>query len=143
MKRTTLLFILCSLSALAIAAQLVFTGFGRPTSLVSGTYVASQVDTVAYTCEGTEAALYFYIHPVDSVSLTNVIVRRVFHDKLLAVQAGDTILPAVKSISNDSIMTAAVSVTPLATKLLFRVDYAASGQGVTTPSVTYGIVKRK
>lgn len=143
MKKLAVASVLILIVALvAFSAQLTLKGAGRPVSLATGTYANSQIDTVTYTVEGSVTAYRFYIHPADSVSVTNIIVRRIFDSRLLSVQAGDTIIGALASISADTLLTGAAPATPLCEQLKFLVKYAASANGVTTPTVTYGLVKQ-
>jgi hypothetical protein len=124
------------------SATLEFKRTGAPLTQITGTYAASQVDTVKYVWEGTEHALNFYVHVRDSVSITNVIVHRVVDSKLRAVAAGDTIISAVVA-RQDTVISGAVTPTPPNEQLWFFVTYAGSAQGVTTPTLTYGLVKQR
>lgn len=121
-------------------STLTFKGTGQRSSTIVNTYAASQVDTVKYTFEGVESGLHFYAHVGDSTSITNVILRRVSDGKLRAVMVGDTIVGAVVA-RQDTVISGTVSPTPLNEQLWFFVTYAATAQGVTSPNVTYGLVK--
>lgn len=143
MHRTKLIALaLVILMSTCSAGTLSFRGAGRPSSTVTGTYAASQVDTVRYTWEGVEHALNFYVHVRDSVSITNVIMRRVQDGTIRAVAAGDTIIGAVVA-RQDTIIAGQVTPTPVNEALYFIVTYAGTAQGVTTPTLTYGVVKQK
>jgi len=140
-SKSLLLAGLIGLLLLCLGNQLTLVRKFPNFSTATGAFVASQVDTVSYAVEGSEQALGFFVHPGDSVSITNVIVRRVVNSKMLGTVAGDTIIGAVIGRS-DTLIYAAAAVTPICQTMKFIVTYASSAQGVTTPTVNYDLLKR-
>lgn len=141
MKRFGIVFVV-ALAILSMGTQLTFRGGGRVTSTVTGYYADDQVDTVTYSVEGVEAAARFFVQHDDSISITDVIVRRVYNGQWMAVQAGDTILGATAATAA-GVQSAAVTLTPLADTWKFIVTYASSANGITDSTLTYGLVKRR
>lgn len=139
MKKLGLLFAL-TLAVLAIGAQLVIRISTPTMSVVSGTFVNSQVDTLTLKRETNMSAATFWIFPKDSMTLTNVIVRRQFRGVLVPAIAGDTILSSTK-VDSAVISYASITLSPYVDTLKLFVAYADSDNGVTTPSVIYGIGK--
>jgi hypothetical protein len=118
-------------------------GTDQATSKYVGTYANSAVDTIRWSREGSCSALAFAVHMKDSAAITNVIVRRIVDGKVTKAVAGDTLSAlGFTSITNDSVATATVTLTPLSDELWFFVTYAGSGNGVTTPTVTYEAIKQ-
>jgi hypothetical protein len=136
MKKILVVAVISVVAVVLMGATLSFTGMGKLISTASGTYAASQKDTVNYTVEGIETSLRFYFQAGDSVSITNVIVRRLVGSTVFPVVAGDTLIGAVVSVTNDTLLSGAINTYQI------RVTYAASGQGVTSPTSKYFIVKK-
>jgi len=143
MKKSKLLLLasLTILLALSLGNQLTLINRSPNYSTATGTFVLSQVDTVSYAVEGNAQAFGFFMHPGDSVSVTNVILRRVVDGKMLGTVTGDTIVGAIVARS-DTLIYGSVNVAPICQSMKFIVTYAGSAQGVTTPTVTYDLMKR-
>jgi hypothetical protein len=142
MKKIPMILGVTMVAVLALGVTLNFSGTGKLTSTASGTYAANQIDTVNYTPEGVETALRFWIKAADSVSVTNVIVRRKMGTTILPPVAGDTIIGAFVATTNDTVVGGTVNYAPLVQTLIVRVAFAGSGQGVTSPNVNYFMVKK-
>lgn len=118
-----------------------FRGRGQQTATITGTYATSQVDTLYYNVEGTEAALRFWVDVGDSASITSAFLRRMINEKLTLPVAGDTLIGAVVC-RQDSVITGSIAVATIAQKYRIIITFAATAQGVTTPTITYGISKQ-
>jgi uncharacterized membrane protein len=129
------------------------TGFGAIKSLKSAvpsqaasqtatnTYADSQVDTVKLSRVAGLSALAFGVAIGDSVSITDVIVRRVIGGGTTAVAAGDTLYSSYATTAAGKKL-AAVTLAPVAEEYWFIVTYAGSANGVTSPTVTYTAVQQ-
>lgn len=122
-------------------------------SVATNSYANSQVDTVVWNREPSVSGAAFAAHFLDSVSVTNVILRRVVDGTLQPVLAGDTLISstftsttdgnaATQSFSNGVSKTVAITLAPLADTYVFIVTYAGSANGVTTATVNYEIIKQ-
>lgn len=140
-SKAVVLFILSAILLLSLGTQLTLVKRSPNYSTISGTFATSQVDTVSCAVEGSELGYDFFMHPGDSVSVTNVILRRVIDGKFLGPVAGDTVVGAVVARS-DTLIRGSVNVAPICQSLKFIVTYAGSAQGVTTPTVAYFLMKR-
>lgn len=135
-----------------IAIVIVATGAGVNTRLSGidlanskyvGTYANSQVDTIKWAREASCSGAAFAIHLKDSASVTSVILRRIIDGKVSKAILADTLTNvAWVSITNDSVATQTITLTPLADEYWFFVTYAGSANGVTTPTVTYEVIKQ-
>ena len=108
------------------------------------TYVNSQVDTVIYNMDGSESGTYgtFGAAFLDSVSITNVIVKRVINNQVQATIVGDSVTATIVGTSDTGTgKLATFSLDPKADQLWFIVTYAGSANGTTTPTVKYVIHK--
>ena len=116
---------------------------GVVVSSTSKTYANSQVDTVWWTAEPNVRTLGFAVLWADSVSITNVIVRRSYSGILASVIAGDTLsgLAGASTVGAGVLKTSVVALSPLCEHYAFIVAYAGSANGVTTPVVYYQITK--
>ena len=136
-----ILAVLMFVPLLVFGGQTVLTGNGTSATAVAvNTYTTSQVDTVVLRRWSSGiSGLSFALHVADSTSITNVIVRRVINGLAQAVIAGDTLFSTFTNTSStlSASKTATVTMTPLCEVYWFVVTYAGSGQGVTTPTVTY------
>jgi hypothetical protein len=141
MKHLLVLFAVILTCALFMGAQLTLPQNFKPSTTVASTFANSQVDTVTYTVDGSERLLGFYGSWADSVSVTNVITRRIYNGSYLAVVAGDTIIGATVSTAASAVARGSVPWTVPCEKIAFIVTYAGSGNGVTTPTDQYGLVR--
>lgn len=141
MKRPVIFLSLLLTSMILMGASLTLVKRSPNYSVVTGTYAASQVDTISYSVEGNEQALRFYVHSKDTVNITSIITRRVVDSKLMGVQVGDTISGAIAALT-DTLISGSVPVTTPCQSLKVFVTYAGTFQGVTTPNVTYTMAKR-
>lgn len=120
-------------------------------TMVSGGYANSQVDTIYYTRNPFLTALAFSPHWKDSVSITNVIVRRIVQGEWIPVLLGDTVT-AFSALVNtatagvqgsaanpSTVRSGAVVLTPYTDVLAIIVTYAATQNGlvVGTAKVDY------
>jgi hypothetical protein len=139
MKKITVA-LLVVLAIASIGASLTLTGSSMKTSYVAGTYANSQVDTLTWIRSGNETGATFWMRSRDSVSITIAILRRQFRGGLAPVKAGDTLLTAKASIG-DTTLNATITLSPYCDTTKIFVTYAGSANGVTTPTVEYGIGK--
>jgi hypothetical protein len=140
---------------------------GQRTGLLSSnntdSYAASNVDTVIWSREANVTAIAFGGHFSDSVSITNIVMRYVVDGTVVPVGVGDTLTPhgnaagtftfvnttngapTSTTYSHGSSLlcpiTTATYTSLLPDQLLFIVTYAGSGQGVSTPTVRWGVEK--
>ena len=155
MKKVILsVFILFAVYSAYSANGKVTLPFNENQAIVKNTktYANSQVDTVVFTREAGLSGLAFGAHFKDSVSVTNVILRRVVDGAIQPVLAGDTLYSSFASTvdgsaGNSSFLdgvgkTIAVTLAPLADQYLFIVTYAGSANGTTTPTAVYEAVKQ-
>jgi len=145
MKRyAVILAVVLAVVGIGAGVNIAFRGSSISTSLTAvGTYANSNVDTLTWRRAGTESAVSFFIKTGDSVSITNVILRRQHQGTLLAVIAGDTILGATSSTSNTGYAAyGSINLAPYCDSALIFVTYAGSNNGVTSPYVQYGIGKK-
>ena len=112
---------------------------GKSTSSVTNTFANSQVDTVRFTREAGLSGLAFAFYSAESLSVTNVICRRVVNGRAQSVIAGDTIVGAFAfaGATADTMKLATVTLAPIPTEYWFIVTYAGSANGVTAPTVKY------
>lgn len=132
---------------LVFASTFLFIGAGNNSTIpvragsqqttIAVTYANSQVDTLRFIREPGLSGLSFGLHAKDSMSLTSVIVRRIVDGVQLAPVAGDTIIGAVVSITNDTLKLATVTLAPICDEYRLYVTYAGSANGVTTPTAVY------
>ena len=122
------------------------------TSVGTGTYVDSQTDTVKWTRENGVSALAFAALYNDTVEVTTARVLRVVHGKPItqgAALEGDTLtrLTALDQTTTANIALGistsdAITMAPLADAYWVIVQYAASGNAVTTGTVRYEFIKQ-
>lgn len=148
MKRLIPVIILISSLFLLGAGSKISIGSGSPFGFTRTTYANSRVDTLIFMRPAGLGSLSFSAHWMDSVSVTNVILRRAADGELIPVQTGDT-LTAFTAFSNftagfqgstaDPSGSAlnTVTTTPVPTSFVFIITYAASNNGVTNPKVYY------
>lgn len=124
-----------------------------PAGSVTTTYKNSNVDTLTFYRPAGMAAGTFAAHWSDSVSVTNVKVRRMVDGEWMASQVGDT-LTAFTAFLDTSVVSLGISgtagnpssttigtltVAPLPDAYIFFVTYASSNNGVTNNNVTYKV----
>jgi len=137
------LFSLITAFALVLIGAGINQGF-QPSSyskaIIDGTrtFANSQVDTLKYTRPSGLAGAAFSVAFGDSFSVTNVIMRRVVNNEVLAVVAGDTLVGAVAGTAAGA-RVATITLAPLVDEYRFFVTYAGSANGFTTPTVNYAI----
>lgn len=144
MKRTYVVALAVILATLAIGASITLTGSSVTVSKSAvGTYANSQVDTLTWVRTGNETGASFFIKAGDSVSITNVILRRQFWGTLLAAIAGDTILGSTASTANTGYATyGTITLSPYCDTVKIIVNYDTTNNGVTSPYVQYGVAKK-
>jgi len=135
--------LLLSLSVILFAVsyagqKTIITSRNTETAKVTGTYANSQTDTVWFTRQGGVSTMSFAIHTKDSVSITNAILFRQFNGVTQAVVVGDTLFSSYAA-ENTGIKIATITLSPLADIYYVKVAYAGSANGVTTPTVYYGL----
>ena len=115
-----------------------------PVSKVVVSYATSYVDTIYYNREAGLAGLAFAGHWQDSVSITNVIVRRMVDGKTEGALAGDTLtaFSSKVAVTNDTTLAGTITLAPLCDTYIVYVTYAGSGQGVTSAKATYEFIKQ-
>lgn len=125
-----------------MAAQATLSYRSDRVAIVSKTYAGLQVDTVKFSPPAGLSGLAFGIHLKDSSNLSKVIVRRVFDGVASAVIAGDTLTTTDTSATAVSYLKT-VTLAPIPDQYWFIVTYdSVALQGVTTPTVVYGVVKQ-
>lgn len=150
MKKKVLNIGIGSIAALLFGYFVVFAATGTLVgsgkgAYLSKTYAASQVDSLYYTTKGTETALTFAAHWGDSVKITNVLLYRQFDGKtyLPLIASTDSLITVtgLTAISNDTTFVKAITLAPFPERFLIKVTYNASGNGVTSPTVKYGVIR--
>ncbi len=142
MKKITLLAVI-AVAVLSIGAELTFYGTSLKTSWTQGTYADSQVDTLTWIRAGHESGATFWLQSRDSVNIVNVILRRQFNGSLLADLEGDTLLGASSdTVDAGALFQAPITLNPYTDTTLIFVTYEDSLNGVTSPTVRYGIGKK-
>jgi hypothetical protein len=128
-----------------MAAGVLLGGQGHvrgkaPVKTFAKTYVNSQVDTIFYSTVGNEASLAFAIHLKDSAKITHIRLLRYFNGKSRGFATADTLLGGAgfASIFEDTVAVYSITLAPLAAVYATVITYTSSGNGVTTPTVTYG-----
>jgi len=137
MKYLALLVVFATVSF--AGQKTIITSGNSSVAKVTNTYANSQVDTVIFTRQAGMSAFSFAIHAKDSVSITNVILRRVFNGVAQAVAAGDTIVSSAFTTTAAGVKLASITAAPLGEQYWAIVTYAGSANGVTTPNVVYGL----
>lgn len=129
---------------LLLGAQVSLRGAGEVSSIATNTYANSQTDTVTYNFEGKETDLVFWARFRDSVKVTNAIIVRYFDGKpAVHVGSTDTLWASTgfTATTADTTIFKALTEAPQPEQYKFIIRYTASGNGVTTPTVKYGVVK--
>ena len=130
---------------------------GNSTSVLVTTFANSQIDTLIVTREAGVATYGFSAQWSDSVQLYvtgGIALKRVVNNTIASYpSAVDTLTnsgsfvsttdgdPTSIAFANGASYCGAITITPLWDKLLIIVKYAASGNGVTTPTVRYEVHK--
>jgi hypothetical protein len=141
----SLLLIVGITVAFAASGQVTFTT--TPATAVSKAtkaYAASQVDTLRFSREAGLSGLAFTAKWKDSVSLTNILLRRVVDGKASAFITTDsimTLLPYVAT-TNDTTLLKTITLAPLCDEYWVIVTYAGSGQGTGTNTAVYEFQKQ-
>ena len=119
--------------------------------VVVKTFKNSQVDTVTWYRQAGVSGASFAAHFKDSVNVTSVAVWRGVDGVYL--QPGTTVAKdSIVEFRNfscldnkaapDTVMVGTLQLTPIADSYRFVVTYAASGNGVVTPTVVYEVIKQ-
>jgi hypothetical protein len=148
MKKVLFSIIILLLVATVVQAKVISIpiGSGRANSSVSSTYANSQVDTITIIREPGVTSLTLSITTSDSVCFGATIAGKIYRkidSNLLTWVANDSLtLTSLVSTSNTGASYAGNIVISSATQALpssyvIYVTYAASGNGVSTPTVVY------
>lgn len=137
--KSTVVVLLVLIASVAFGGQKTIPNSnGKATSSVTNSYANSQVDTVYWTREAGFSAASFGISVLDSVSITNIILRRIVNGVWIPVAAGDTLVSSLSSTTNTGITRAyAVTLAPIAERYAFVVTYAGSDNGTSSATVKY------
>jgi len=104
----------------------------------SDTSTVRLIDTLLYIRSLNVSAVALSLEYGDSVSIVDVIMRRVIGTTELAVQAGDTLYSAFAKTAA-GVSTAAITLLPLCDAYRFYVTYDTAANGVTSPTMKYVI----
>lgn len=119
------------------------TKIGLELTSKSKAYANSQVDTVIWTREGAAAAYAFAIHFKDSASVTSIQLRRVIDGVATGFATTDSLLTgALITPRADSTIVRTITLAPLADQYWVIVTYTSSGNGVTSPTAVYEVLKQ-
>lgn len=106
------------------------------TTPVSVSYANSQVDTLILWREAKASAYSLTCSWADSVSITNIILRRLVNGVLMPVVAGDTLLGATATTASTS-QCLTITLQPMPEAYRIIVTYASSANGVTSATARY------
>lgn len=137
----------------AVAVTVVWAASGQvtfvtnPNTAISKTtkaYATSQVDTLIFNRESGLSGLSFTAKWKDSVSITSILLRRIVDGKASAFITTDSIQTGLPYLATtvDTTMLKTITLAPLAEQYWVIVTYAASAQGVTTPTAVYQFQKQ-
>jgi hypothetical protein len=139
-----LLFGFMILSFLGATAWKVMSVANNGVSKYSTTFANSQRDTVVFRRDGVLTNLSFAVHYKDSVSLTEVYVRRMVGGEFTAdstrlVGATTNFAAGYQGTSANPSFAASYNITlaPFCDSYVVIVVHAASNNGVTSPNVDY------
>jgi len=123
-----------------------FSTVQQGVSIIRTTFANSQKDTITFARQGEIGALAFGFHVKDTMSISEVYVRRLIGSEFTSdstrlsgaiTNTGTT--PGFQGTQANPSYSASysVTITPYCDTYVFIVVYAASANGVTNPSVDY------
>ena len=123
------------------------TGLGQSVATYTGTYAASQVDTIKWVREDGVSGVSFALRYKDSVSVLYARVRREIDGKAETLVSTDTITAFTAYADSSTAapsgsVVGTVTLAPLADVYWVQIAYTARGQGVTTPTCKYEFIKQ-
>lgn len=108
------------------------------TAVTSVSYANSQVDTLKLAREAGVSTYSLSLSWADSVSITDIIMRRVNNGVMQAVLAGDTLMTTLATTAAQS-KSVTITLQPMPEQYWFFVTYAGSANGVTSATARYSV----
>jgi hypothetical protein len=118
-------------------------GLGQTLQKTTGTYAASQVDTITFSRDANCQAYAFAMSWADSVKITTILLKRVINGVEMAQVTTDSLVASAGFSSTAAVgLTKAITLAPLADQYRIYITYNASDNGVTSATNAYEVLKQ-
>ena len=118
-------------------------GTGMTIQKTTGTYAASQVDTLTWTRDANVQAYAVGFSWADSVNITTILLKRVINGVEMAQVTTDSLVASAGFASTAAVgLTKTVTLAPMADQYRIYITYNASNNGVTSATNAYEVLKQ-